>query len=286
MVSVVPRFALVVPRFLFGGALFGSALLGCSTAPAQGKVPSRKSTLSCPRGAFAAELDTLMPQLFAQKTVDLVPPAKIDTSIEPGCIVPFRREPDERFLDAGRVEVFTTSRTKPEKQPHRVGRGNLKLGRGSLELDVHNDGGDETLFVSLKGSHVVLRSKGDAPLDLDVNLESDTPLPLPLDALVASLDKCDADERTGKSVDGNQIEAKRGNFMLYRGRFLDTQATLAIDTSVMCGGGDARLAWRTASGDTLPFLLVASARSDRTMLIQRQPGSKTESGTDPGVIGH
>ena len=261
-------------------------LVGCGAATSQPQVPTRKATLACPRGAFAAELDALMPQLVAQKTFDLVPPAKIDPTIEPGCVVPFRREPDERFLDAGRVEVHITSRAKPEKKPVRVGRGNLRLGRASLELDVHDDGGDETLFVSLKGAHVLVRMKGDPPIELDVSLDSDTPLPLPLDALVASLDKCDGDERTGKTVDGNQIEAKRGNFLLYRGRFLDTMGTLAIDTSVLCGGGDARLAWRTATGDTLPFLLVASARSDRTMLIQRQAASKTESGTDPGVIGH
>lgn len=261
-------------------------LVACVPAAPKSKVPTRKADLACPRGAFAAELDALMPQLSAKQTFELVPATQLDTSVEPGCIVPFRREPDEKVLDAGRVEVFTGLRAAPNKAAVRIGRGKLSLGRATLRLSVHNDAGDETMFLTVDGSHVVMRLGADKPLDAEVRLDDDSPLPVPLDALVAALATCDADQRTGKTLDGNQIEAKRGAFSLYRGRFLDAQSTLAVDTSVLCGGDDARLAWRTASGDTLPFLLLASARSPRTLLIRRQAASVTDPAVDPGIVGH
>lgn len=260
-------------------------LLAACTPPAP-KVPTRKATLACPRGAFATELDGLMPRLLPPQTFELVPVTTLDKTVEPGCIVPFRRDPDERLLDAGRIEVFVGVRTEPGKPGKRIGRGNLTLGRGALRLSVHDDAGDETMSLVVAGAHVALQLRGATPFDGDVRLEDEQPLPLPLDALVAALSPCDADERTGKTLDGNQIEARRGPFPLFRGRFLDTQATMAIDTSVLCGADDARLAWRTASGDTLPFLLLASARAPHTLLIRRQPASVVDPAVDPGMVAH
>lgn len=264
----------------------GAFVSGCARPAAKSAVPTRKATLACPRGAFATELDALMPRLLPPQTFELVPATILDKSVEPGCIVPFRREPDERLLDAGRIEVFLGVRAEPNKASKRVGRGDLTVGRGALRLSVHDDAGDETMSLVVTGAHVALKLRGADPYDADVHLDDDQPLPLPLDALVASLSPCDTDERTGKTVDGNQIEAKRGAFPLFRGRFLDTQATMAIDTSVMCGADDARLAWRTATGDTLPFLLLASARAPRTLLIRRQAASVTDPAADPGMVAH
>lgn len=276
------------PASFVGAAVLASGALvaGCSRPAPRSTVPVRKATLACPRGAFATELDALMPQLLPPQTFELVPATTLDKSVEPGCIVPFRRAPDDRLLDAGRIEVFLGARAEPNKPSKRVGRGSLTVGRSALRLSVHDDAGDETLSLVVDGVHVALRLRGAAPFDGDVRLDDDVALPLPLDALVASLSPCDADERTGKTLDGNQIEAKRGSFPLFRGRFLDSQATLAIDTSVLCGAEDARLAWRTASGDTLPFLLLASVRSPRTLLIRRQAASVTDPAVDPGMVAH
>ncbi len=112
-----------------------------------------------------------------------------------------------------------------------------------------------------------------------MRLEADEPLPLPLDALVAALDRCDGDQRLGRTPDGNVVEARRGGIALWRSRWIDAQAQAIVDTSTACGEGDARAMWRTAVGELLPMIAVASVRSDRVLVIVRQgPTSLDDAG--------
>jgi hypothetical protein len=243
------------------------ACFACSE-PKTPKVPDRQARAACPRGTFAAELDKLLPSLYPAQVVSLLPATGIDKKIEPGCVVPFRRDPDERLLDVGRVTTRTASRSKKGKDIV-LGRGRLEIGRRALRLTVHNDAGDETLALTIDGAHIVMREAGKK-LVTDVSLADESELPLPLDALVAALDDCGGDERLGRTEDGNIIEARRGDLGLWRSRWMDANQTAVIDTSYACTKTDARLVWRTAVGDLLPMLAVASARSDRVLVIARQ----------------
>lgn len=241
--------------------------LAC-TEPKTPRVPVHRAKPACARGAFATELDTLLPSLYPASVVSLIPAAGIDKKIEPGCVVPFRRDPDERLLDVGRVTVRTATRSKKGKATV-LGRGRLEIGRRALRLTVHNEAGDESLALTIDGAHVVMREAGKK-LVTDVSLSDESDLPLPLDALVAALDDCAADERLGRTEDGNIIEARRGELGLWRSRWMDANQTAVVDTSFACTKSDARLVWRTAVGDILPMLAVASVRSDRVMVIARQ----------------
>jgi hypothetical protein len=102
---------------------------------------------------------------------------------------------------------------------------------------------------------------------------------------VASLDVCDRDQRLGRTEDGNVVEAVRGSMPLWRSRWVAENATAIVDTSMACSKDDARLVWRTAVGDLLPMLAVASVRSDRTLLVVRQGPSDTEDINDYGFSG-
>jgi hypothetical protein len=268
------------------GALLGVIVLAaaCSEARAPTKVPGRTATPSCPRGAFATELDALLPPLAPVRPIELFPVATLDRKIEPGCVVPFRREPDDRLLDVGRVVVKASSRTAKGK-PVLLGRGRLEVGRRQLRLRLLNAGGDESLTLIIDGAHVSFREKGKKPFEADIASTDTSPLPLPFDALVAGLDKCDDDQRLGRTEDGNVIEARRGELGLWRSRWMDTHANAIVDTSFVCSGEDARLVWRTAVGDCLPMLAVASARSDRLLVIVRQGPSETEDIMDYGFDG-
>ena len=256
--------------------------------PRTPKVAGREVRPGCPRGAFAAELEAMLPSLETATPVALVPissvEASVDWSIEPGCVVPFRKEPDERLLDVGRVVAKSMSRTNKGK-PKLLGRGRLEVGRRALRLRLLNDAGDSSLSITVDGAHVAVSEKGQQPFDGVIALDSDAPLPLPLDALVAALDTCDGDSRVARTEDGNIIEARRGSFPLWRSRWLDQHATTIVDTSVACSGDDARLLWRTAIGDLLPMIAVASARSDRVLVIVRQGQTDTEDITDYGFEG-
>jgi len=253
-------------------------------APSQGKVPPRQAMPQCPRGKFATELDAVLPPLEPIKPVGLFPVQALDRSIEPGCVVPFRKEPDERALDVGRVVARSLSRTSKGK-PEELGRGRLEVGRHVLRLRLVDLAGDETVALFVEGKHVTYRKKGSPPFEADVSTLEDTPLPLPFDALVAALDKCDGDQRLGRTEDGNIIEARRGESPLWRTRWMDTAANAIVDTSSVCTGDDTRLLWRTAVGDCLPMIAVASVRSDRLLVIVRQGQSNTEDIMDYGFSG-
>ena len=245
---------------------------------------SRKAFPTCLRGTFAAELDDLIPPLSPVRPVTLFPVKSINRRIEPGCIVPFRDEPgQEALVDVGRVVVKSTKRNMPKPKGEQLGRGRLQIGRGQLRLTLLNDAGDEFWELRVEHRHVVFKRKGAAAFDEDIGLDDATPLPLPFDALVNALERCDDDERLGITEEGNVVEARRRSVPLWRSRWLQLDGNAAVDTSVMCGPNDARLAWRTSAGDVLPMLLVISARSDRTLLISRQPPSDTDDWTDPGM---
>lgn len=252
--------------------------------PRPAAVPTRSAKPACPRGSFAAEVERILPPVAPVQSVALVPPDGIDASIEPGCVVPFRREPDERMLDVGRV-IAKTYAVGSKARPVVLGRGRLEVGRRAMRLRLHDDAGDEVLTLKLDGAHVVLTEKGKARFEADVSLEGDSELPLPLDALVAALDVCERDQRLGKSADGNVIEARRGTLSLWRSRWMEPNATAIVDTSMACSESDARLVWRSAVGELLPMLAVASARSPRSLLIVRQGPSDTEDVIDYGFDG-
>lgn len=268
-----------IPRSLVPSTFAGIAAIVASSACTEARAPQpqgRTAVPVCPHGAFAAELEAMLPPVAPVKPVTLVPAASIEANIEPGCVLPFRSDPDERVLDVGRVVVKTVRRGTPGSKPMRVGRGRLVVGRRVLRLHVANEAGDETLSIEIDGTHVRAKERKGAAFDSDVSLDDDSSLPLPFDALVAALDRCDADKRLGKTADGNVIEARRGELALWRSRWMDQAATSVIDTSVVCTAADARLLWRTAAGEMLPMIAVASARSDRVLTITRQGPSETE----------
>ncbi|MBI2394737.1 MAG: hypothetical protein HYV09_34530 [Deltaproteobacteria bacterium] len=238
----------------------------------------------CPRGVFAAEVERILPPVAPVQSVALVPAEGIDARIEPGCVVPFRREPDERMIDVGRV-IAKTYAVGSKAKPIVLGRGRLEVGRRALRLRLNNEAGDEVVTLRVDGAHVVLTEKGKARFEKDVSLDDDSELPLPLDALVAALDVCERDQRLGKTADGNLIEARRGAMPLWRSRWMEPNATAIVDTSVACGKTDTRLVWRSAVGELLPMLALASSRAQRTLLIVRQGPSDTEDVTDYGFDG-
>jgi hypothetical protein len=260
------------------------AIAACTEAKSPtSNVAARTATPVCPKGAFATELEKMLPSLD-RRAVALIAPTSIDKKIEPGCVVPFRREPDDRLIDVGRVVVRTLARGGTGKA-RLIGRGRLEIGRRTMRLRAHNEAGDEALAITLDGNHVKLFEKGRAPFEGDISLNDDNTLPLPLDALVAALDDCGADERLGKTEDGNVIEAKRGTLPLWRSRWMDPGQTAIVDTSVVCTASDARLLWRTAVGEVLPMIALASSRSDRALVIVRQGASDTNDITDYGFDG-
>ncbi|MGZ3474052.1 MAG: hypothetical protein ACXWUG_06765, partial [Polyangiales bacterium] len=217
------------------------------------------------------------------KPVMLLPATAVRKKVEPGCVVPFRNEPDDRVLDVGRVVGRTMRKNAPSDKPVLIGRGRLLVGRRVLRLSLLNDAGDEMLDLSIDGAHVRLREKGQKPFEADVSPTDAGSLPLPLDALIAAIDRCDDDLRLGKTLDGNVIEARRGEMPLWRSRWIDAQTTSVIDTSIACDTTDARMLWRTAAGDMLPSIAVASARSERVLVIARQKPAQTDDADDLGV---
>lgn len=244
--------------------------------------PSKTAVPACPRGKFAAELDAVLPPLEAPRSVALYPARPLDARIEPGCVVPFRNDPDERVIEAGRVLVRTILR--PKGKSLLVGRGALSIGRRTLRLEAHDDGGTTTLALAVDGRHVKLRERNAEPFEADVSPEEETPLPLPLDALVAGLDRCDRDQRLTVSFDGNVVEARRGDLALWRSRFVDPTTSAIIDTSVGCSSDDTRLLWRSGAGEMLPMFVVASVRSARVLIIARQRPSVTDDVIDESPV--
>ena len=277
-------------RRSWAGLLALVVLGACEASPAARtpKVAGRIRTPACLRGTFAAELDKHLPPLSPVRPISLFDVAKLDQRLEPGCILPFHDKPGiDAETDVGRVVVRITRRSSKdnvkETKPQLLGRGTMRVGRGRLHLEAKNDAGDVVLSLGVEGRTVQMKWKGAPEFGGEVALDQDDPLPLPLDALVAAVARCDDDERLGASEDGNVVEARRLGLSLWRARYLEKGGTFAIDTSVLCGENDARLAWRTAAGDTLAMLVVASARSDVTLLIERQTEAMTEDFTDPGM---
>ena len=265
-------------------ALVGSACSEpASPRAAGGRKPTRSETPACASGTFAGELDALMPPLTERAPVALYPATSIDKTIEPGCVVPFHDKPGDEAIDVGAVIVTTTVRDDPRAKPIQIGRGRLQVGRAALHLTVQNDAGDEVLTIDVDGTHASLRRKGMPAFDAEIDLSAVDPLPLPLDALVASISRCDADERLLASVDGNVVSARRSGASLWRTRWLDGGSSMAVDTSVACGEGDARFAWRSVAGDALPMLSVASVRSKETLVVMKQGAAMTEDWADPGM---
>lgn len=256
----------------------------CGEQQLKPQVPGRIVTPGCPKGAFAAEVERILPSLEPVRPVGLLPASGLDPKIEPGCVVPFRKEPDDRLIDVGRV-VAKTYAVGSKAKPVLLGRGRLEVGRRALRLRLQNVAGDEVFSLSVDGGHVVLDEKGKPRFEANVSLDDAEKLPLPLDALVASLDVCDRDQRLGRSEDGNVVEAVRGSMPLWRSRWVADGASAVVDTSMACGKDDAKLVWRTAVGDLLPMIAVASARSDRTLLIVRQGPTDTNDVVDYGFDG-
>ncbi|MEO7094213.1 MAG: hypothetical protein ABI175_13240, partial [Polyangiales bacterium] len=265
-------------------------LVACASSPgARTPIgPGRQVTPGCVRGTFAAELDRHLPPLSPIHSVSLFDAAKLDPLLEPGCILPFHEQAGiEAETDVGRVVVRVTRRRAvgdvKDDKPRLVGRGTMRIGRNRLHLEAHDDAGGVVLSLGVEGRTVHMKWKGTPDYGGEIALDGDGALPLPLDALVAAIDRCDADERLGASEDGNLVEARRLGHSLWRARYLESSGAYAIDTSVLCGENDARLAWRTAAGDTLAMLVLASVRSEVTLLIERQPASATEDFSDPGM---
>ncbi len=268
---------------LVAGLVLGTGA-ACGEQQLKPQTPARIALPSCPQGAFAAEIDRLLPSLVPVQKVGLIPPAGLDAKIEPGCVVPFRKEPDDRLIDVGRV-VVKAHTVGAKAKPALLGRGRLEVGRRVLRLRLTNAAGDQVFSLAVDGVHVVLEEKGKQRFEADIQVDGDSKLPLPLDALVASLDLCDRDQRLGRTEDGNVVEAVRGSMPLWRSRWLANDSTAIVDTSIACSTTDARLVWRTAVGDLLPMLAVASARADRTLLIVRQGPTDTEDINDYGFDG-
>jgi hypothetical protein len=174
-------------------------------------------------------------------------------------------------------------RSVPGDKPLLVGRGRLQVGRRVLHVSLTNDAGDVMLDLVIERSHVRLKERGRPAFEADVSLEGTEPLPLPLDALVAAVDVCDGDQRLGRTPDGNVIEARRGEHPLWRSRWMDTAAASIIDTSVACDDNDARMLWRTAAGNLLPMIAVASVRSDRVFVLSRQGPAQVDENDPLGV---
>ncbi|MFI5297095.1 MAG: hypothetical protein ACHREM_03275, partial [Polyangiales bacterium] len=129
--------------------------------------------------------------------------------------------------------------------------------------------GKESLKLELDEHEVHYHGPRDTTFEGEVDLDSNDPLPLPFDALIAGLERCDDDVRVGMTTDGNLVEAKRGETPIWRSRWLDEGHTIAVDTSVACGPDDARFAWRSAVGFVVPMYAGASRRSRYTLVLAR-----------------
>src|SRR3990167_7434545 len=93
-----PRLHLLLIAFLAGA---------CGKPAPEPKVALRMATPGCPAGPFAAEVARILPSLEPVRSVTMAPAAGLDPKYEPGCVVPFRKEPDDRLIDVGRVVAKT-----------------------------------------------------------------------------------------------------------------------------------------------------------------------------------
>jgi hypothetical protein len=239
----------------------------------------------CPRGAFARQLDELLPPMSPRRVVGMVAAATINRTIEPGCILPFRDDPTrEAVVRIDDVVGISIDRQSAKLVSMDLGRGSVEIGRHTLRLRLvppQSTDGKVSYDLEIKGKSVKFSGPGGAHFEGDVDLDAETELALPFDALIAGLDRCDGDKRLGMTSDGNLVEAERGKMTLWRSRWLDDEMTAAVDTSVMCGATDARMSWRSASGNVLPMFAVASKRSRYTLVISQFDPQLSETDVEP-----
>ena len=265
-------------RRRLSNALLGAAALAV-LAPVtfscgKGPTDARSVVPACKTGPFAELLTLAMPPMTPALPITLRPPAKVRRLLEPGCIIPFRaqdvqeaEEIDSSVTEVGRVSVMLIQRETFGEHvaiippPVPVGTGKLYIGRGGMQLEVKAKDGKVVFYLEIKGKHVIYKAPGQPPIETDVDLAGTSPLPLPFDALVASVDACHDDQRVGIDEGGNTVEAKRGGLSLWRTRWLNSDHSSAVDTSTVCGDTDARFAWRSSAGDTTHDLIAASVRS-------------------------
>lgn len=238
------------------------AVCACGKPAASPRAPT-----SCPDGAFAREVARVMPPLLSAESRELGEPGTLARAKEPGCMVPFRDEDaDDKARDVGRVVVSLRAR---DAAPTVLGRGRLYIGKGTMTLVVKDDAGEETLLVAVEGRKVLVRRKGEPTLRTTIALGPGAALPLPIDALVAALEGCEADVRLGATDDALIVSARRGAYALVRTRYLDPESPSAVDTSTLCGRDDAIVAWRSSAGEIGWSLTVASARAPVSMRIEQ-----------------
>jgi hypothetical protein len=263
-----------------------SAAIGCGGGSAAGggtfHAIGAPVLPGCFSGPFAREVEGLLPSMAPKVLVSMGEPSGLQAKLEPGCTPPFRDDvEDERVVDAGRVEAWTLSRRDGRRRL--LGRGNLKVGRATLDLDVHDEANETTLRIALRGRHVTVDGKSFAPFDGEVDPDEVAPLPLPIDALAVALERCDGDTRLSRSEDGNVVRARRGGRIVWRTRWIDGGASSIVDTSAMCDEQDARLVWRGAMGLAGPLIAVASVRSDVVLTLSRQAPAQTDQ-SEPGSL--
>lgn len=249
--------------------------VACQSGPAAKAPPTGPSTRllpACPTGHFSEELGRIAPPMKAPTPVSLYSSVQLDRTVEPGCVLAFHAKPgDETLLDVGRVIVRTRLRDGAATAWKEIGRGTLRVGRDRLALQATDRGGSESIYLVVEGRRFEVRFPGTEPESGELDPNGTERLPVPIDALMSALERCDGDERLLASPDGNVVEARRRGELLWRTRWLDPQGSLAVDTSVVCGEADARMLWRSIAGDALPMLLVASTRSERALLVEREP---------------
>jgi hypothetical protein len=276
------------PGFAIAFALGASLTLGCSSgSPKPAFVAGPPSLPGCFAGPFAREVDGLLPPMSPKVLVRLGPVQSgnlgLSKEIEPGCTPPFRDDPkDDSVLDAGRIEGWTLARSGGKRTL--VGRGSMKVARGQLELELHDDAAETTLSLSVRGHHVRVGGKQFAPFEDDIDPSEASPLALPLDALVQALARCDDDQRLLRSEDGNVIKARRADHTLWRTRWVDLNGTALVDTSSMCDDEDARIVWRSAMGDAGPLIAAASVRSPLVFTLSRQRAAMTDPHSPDSLI--
>jgi hypothetical protein len=255
-------------------ALLFSSTFAITAACGKGPMGAHTAVPACKSGPFAAEVERAMPPLQTAGAVELHTPTSLRRLIEPGCIIPFRasneqeaEEIDNTVTEIGKVDVRLIPRDTlvgdfaKRDRPKPLGTGKLYIGRGGLQIEVKAKDGSVVFFLEIKGKHATYRTPGKAPFDADIDLAATNELPLPFDAMIASVDACHEDLRVGIDDAGNIIEAKRGTLDLWRTRSMNYEQTIAIDTSSACTATDVRFAWRSTAGTIAHGLTVMSARS-------------------------
>jgi hypothetical protein len=260
-----------------------AALVACGKGP----LGAHSAVPACKSGPFAEEVEHAIPSMQTAGPVDLHTPTSLRRLIEPGCIIPFRaqseqeaEEIDNSVTEIGKVAVRLIPRdtmvsiVAKRERPKPIGMGKLYIGRMGMQIEAKQRDGTIVFYLEIKGKHVTYRAPGKPLFDADVDLAASTELPLPFDALVASVDTCHDDLRVGIDDSSNVIEAKRNGLDLWRTRSMNPEQTIAIDTSTVCSATDARFAWRSSAGEILHALTAMSVRS--SLIVSLEVAGDTE----------